>query len=62
MKDPEMARWVLGMRLNQNEKSISLDQSRFATELIQKIYYSSSPIHTTSIDSGAVAILEDKIS
>ncbi|KAI0995352.1 hypothetical protein K3495_g12828 [Podosphaera aphanis] len=59
MKDLGPARNVLGMRILRNGDKLSLDQSRYAAEIVHEFYYEDGLIYATPMATNAVAVLEN---
>lgn len=62
VKDLGDAHWARGMRINITKMGISLDQSKFASEIVQKFYYPGSLIYNTPMDVGAITSLTQNLS
>lgn len=59
MKDMDEVRTILGMRVQRFGSILTLDQSRYAAEIIDKHYYKSSEVYTTPMDANAVNLLHE---
>ncbi|KAI1007805.1 hypothetical protein K3495_g412 [Podosphaera aphanis] len=59
MKDLGPARNVLGMRILRNGDKLSLDQSRYAAEIVHEHYYEDGLMYATLMATNAVAVLEN---
>lgn len=58
MKDLGLARNVLGMRILRDGDKLSLDQTRYAAEIVSDFYFENAPIYDTPMDHAAVKLLE----
>lgn len=58
MKDLKEARNVLGMRILRDGQKLSIDQARYAAEIVEEFYYDDAKIWSTPMDTHAVADLE----
>lgn len=58
MKDLGEARNVLGMRILRNAQHLTLDQAKFAAEIVHEFYYSDGYIFETPIEPNATVMLE----
>ncbi|MGI4816548.1 MAG: reverse transcriptase domain-containing protein [Janthinobacterium lividum] len=58
MKDLKEARNVLGMRVLRDGPLLSLDQAKYAAEIVREFYYEDGPIYDTPMDPSAATTLE----
>ena len=60
VKDLGLAHHVLGMRILRKDNLLSLDQARYAADVVEQFYYPSSPIYSTPMDENTLRILESE--
>ena len=58
MKDLGKAHIVLGMRILREGRKLTIDQSRYAAEIVAEFYYEDGLIFSTPMDPHAATILE----
>lgn len=59
MKDLGEAKTILGMRVQRFGDILTLDQSKYAAEIVDKHYYQTSDVFTTPMDTNAVTLLHE---